>query len=303
MRNIFLFISGILLASCASKKDAYDVVRKAPKQKLVPPGTVWLRDNLFIDQAEIDNFSYLEFLNWIKRRDTKKYAAMYPDTLCWSRADVGSANELAGLYLKHRDYSNYPATGISYGQAIEFCQWRTDRVNEFLLIKEGKFKYHPDSNYADRAPKRVKYRLPSKEEWEYAAAAGLKFCDFPMGYESLIDKYGIPVSNTLEYYSLYKKDFANCTDTLFIIDPTSPVFAGRPNKYGLFQILGNVSEIIADSLCKGLNFTTPVYSMKREESESGSYTISTEIYNYKLDTRYKRPEPWLGFRCICEVLK
>jgi formylglycine-generating enzyme required for sulfatase activity len=303
MKKILFFISSILIFSCTGKKDLYDVVRKTPKQKLTPPGTVWLRDNVFIDETEVTNFSWVEFLYWTKTKNPLSYNKMYPDTVCWSRADVGSASELASLYLYHSAYRNYPAVGISYEQAVAFCNWRSDRVNEFLYIKEKKLKHHPDSNYVARAPKKVKYRLPSKAEWEYAAAAGLEFCNFPMGYESIIDKYGIPVSNTFEFYSYYKKDFANCSDTLFIVDPTEPVYSGKPNKYGLYQILGNVSELIADSLYKGLSFTSPIYSIKREESESGSYTISTEIYNYKLDKKYTRPEPWIGFRCICEVLK
>jgi len=303
MKKFFLFITLLLLISCAGKKDLYDVVRKTPKQKYTPPGTVWLRDNLFIDETEIENFSWLEFLYWVNRKEPKKYTAMYPDTICWARADVGSASELASYYLSNSAYRNYPVVGVSYEQAVEFCNWRSDRVNEYLYLKENKLKHHPDSNYTARAPKKVKYRLPDKAEWEYAAAASLEYCRFPMGYESLIDKYGIPVSNTFEYYIYFKKDFARCSDTLYVTDPTDPVYAGKRNKYGLYNMLGNVSELIADSLCKGLNFSAPLYSIHREETDNGSYTISTATYNYKLDTKYRRPEPWLGFRCICEVLK
>ncbi|HWY37156.1 MAG TPA: SUMF1/EgtB/PvdO family nonheme iron enzyme [Bacteroidia bacterium] len=303
MKKFFLFLLPLLFFSCKGKKDLYDLVRKVPQQKLIPPGTVWLRDNIFIDQTEIENFSWQEFLFWLSKKEPARYAAMCPDTLCWSRADVGSASELANFYFKDIAYRNYPVVGISYDQAGEYCNWRTDRVNEYLYLKEKKLKYHPDSNYVARAPKRVKFRLPSSEEWEYAAAAGLEFCKFPMGYESIIDKYGIPVSNTFEYYVYYKKEFERCSDTLYITDPADPVNSGKPNKYGLFHMLGNVSELVGGAMCKGLNYSTPVYSMRREESEGGSYTMRTETYNYKLSTNYTRPEPWLGFRCVCEVLQ
>ena len=302
MRNIFLLLSCLLIFSCAGKKEMYDVVRKTPKQKYTPPGTVWLRDNLFIDQAEIENFSWQEFLYWIKRHEPQRYNNLIPDTLCWSRADIGSSHELTSLYLMNSAYRNNPVVGVSYEQALAYCDWRSDRVNELLYLKENKIKQHPDSNYVSRAPKKIRYRLPTKEEWEYAAAAGLDNCKFPMGYESLIDKYGIPVSNTFEYYTLFKKDFNNCNDTLYVIDPTDAAYSGKANKYGLYNMLGNVSELVADSLCKGLNYTRPIYSAKREVNEDDTYTISTETYNYKLETKYRRPEPWLGFRCVCEVL-
>ena len=40
-------------------------------------------------------------------------------------------------YLRHPAYQNYPVVGVSWIQANQFCIWRTDRVNEDALEKEG----------------------------------------------------------------------------------------------------------------------------------------------------------------------
>lgn len=302
MKKFFLFI--ILAFSCTSHKYNYDVVRKTPKQKLTPPGTVWLRDNLFMDETEIDNFAYSEFLYYLSKKDTAKYSLMLPDTNCGVRVDVGfnQSNFLCQHYVSNPSYKRYPVVGISYKQATEYCNWRSKMANLFLYMRENKIKYKPDSLdlYLKRAPQKFHYRLPTKEEWEYAAAAGLNYCDYPLGYENLLDNKNRPVSNTLEYYSYFKKKFVMCYDTIPVNNPTYPVYAGKPNRYGLWQMLGNVSEIIADNQVKGLNYSKPIYSITRSEDPD---IIQTQTYNYKLTEAYKRPEPWLGFRCVCEVLE
>jgi formylglycine-generating enzyme required for sulfatase activity len=313
-----------LAFGCASHKYGYDVIRKVPGQKLTPFGTLWLRDNLvtdeintghavrtlFIDETEVTNFAYQEFLFFLKRRDTAKYTRMLPDTTCWTRADVGFAltDPLVTLYWKHPAYRDYPVVGVSHEQAVEFCKWRTDMVNVYYYTHRNKIKYKEDSLsvYLKKAPVRVKYRLPAKEEWEYAAAAGLDYAMYPLGYESLTDHKLLPANNTLEYYTLYTKTFSQYDKGEGLADqssvePTVPVYYGKPNRYGLYQMLGNVSELVADSMVKGLNFSLPIYSLSREETETGSYLINTKTYNYKLTEKYIQPEPWIGFRCVCEV--
>jgi formylglycine-generating enzyme required for sulfatase activity len=59
-----------------------------------------------------------------------------PDTLCW-RSPLSSMEHFVNYYLRHPAYRDYPVVGVSWIQANEYCKWRTDRVNEYILAREG----------------------------------------------------------------------------------------------------------------------------------------------------------------------
>jgi gliding motility-associated lipoprotein GldJ len=40
-------------------------------------------------------------------------------------------------YLRHPAYAEYPVVGVNWVQAVQFSEWRTDRVNEAMLGREG----------------------------------------------------------------------------------------------------------------------------------------------------------------------
>lgn len=97
----------------------------------------------YIDETEVTNLMYLEFLDWIKRVYPPKnpefkdiYNGLLPDTLVW-RNRLGSAEILVENYLRHPAYRNYPVVGVSWLQANEYAKWRSDRVGEMVLQKEG----------------------------------------------------------------------------------------------------------------------------------------------------------------------
>ena len=66
-----------------------------------------------------------------------------PDTLSW-REKLGFNEKYVEYYLRHPAYRDYPVVGVSWQQASEFCKWRTDRVNEFILIREGILVSNPN---------------------------------------------------------------------------------------------------------------------------------------------------------------
>lgn len=91
--------------------------------------------SFYIDESEVSNRDWLEYLNWIKRNypgDAQLYYEALPDTLVWNRP-LSFNEPFVNNYLRHPAYSDYPVVGISAIQAEEYCQWRTDVVNEKLL--------------------------------------------------------------------------------------------------------------------------------------------------------------------------
>ena len=71
------------------------------------------------------------------------YKSALPDTLVW-RSKLGDNKKYVDYYLRHPAYRNYPVVGVYWLQANDFCKWRTDRVNEYILIREGIFKFNTD---------------------------------------------------------------------------------------------------------------------------------------------------------------
>lgn len=99
--------------------------------------------SFYMDETEVTNVMYLEYLDWIARvypRDDPNYKAIYngavPDTLVW-RNRLGYSEMMVENYLRHPAYADYPVVGVSWIQAVEFAQWRTDRVNELGLQEAG----------------------------------------------------------------------------------------------------------------------------------------------------------------------
>jgi gliding motility-associated lipoprotein GldJ len=102
--------------------------------------------SFYMDETEVTNAMYKEYLDWIKRvypPSDENFRAIYhgalPDTLVW-RNRLGFNEVMTENYLRHPGYGEYPVVGVSWIQAVEFANWRSDRVNEYNLEKAGYLK-------------------------------------------------------------------------------------------------------------------------------------------------------------------
>ena len=99
--------------------------------------------SFYMDETEVTNLMYLEYLDWLKKvfppsdeNYRKIYEGAVPDTLVW-RNRLGFNEVMTNNYLRHPAYAEYPVVGVSWIQAVEFSNWRTDRVNEMALETAG----------------------------------------------------------------------------------------------------------------------------------------------------------------------
>jgi gliding motility-associated lipoprotein GldJ len=102
--------------------------------------------SFFMDETEVTNLMYSEYLFWLKAvypPSEENYREIYngaiPDTLVW-RNRLGYNETMTNNYLRHPAYADYPVVGVNWIQATEFCDWRTNRVNENILEREGYLK-------------------------------------------------------------------------------------------------------------------------------------------------------------------
>lgn len=111
--------------------------------------------SFYMDETEVTNFMYLEYLDWVKKvfpPTEENYKNIYlgasPDTLVW-RNRLGYNETMTNNYLRHPAYAEYPVVGVNWVQATEFAKWRTSRVNEALLEKAGFAKKNAKTNDVD----------------------------------------------------------------------------------------------------------------------------------------------------------
>jgi gliding motility-associated lipoprotein GldJ len=102
--------------------------------------------SFYMDETEVTNIMYMEFLDWTKKvypPENENFKQIYngvvPDTLVW-RQRLGYNEVMTNNYLRHPAYQNYPVVGTSWIQANQFCVWRTDRINEDALERNGYLK-------------------------------------------------------------------------------------------------------------------------------------------------------------------
>lgn len=298
MKNIVAVILCLfIIAGCTSRKKQ----ARYFDYKSFGGSYAKLNDSLFACITEVSNKEYKDFLNHLWVIDTAKYKLYNMDSTKWWKLrslnipDKGRISEKYYHYYKlHSAFNNHPAVNISHEGATAYCQWLTNNYN-----KKTKRKFN-----------KVKFRLPSIEEWVFAAKGGNKDARFPWKgrfirntkgeylanfnrinegavIDSIINgqKFYLAERDELNYYG---KPFSVATLSSFFYTPVKSYY---PNNYGLYNMAGNVSEMVAKKgYTKGGNWN------------SYSYFLWIDAQD-EFDGQMLEPSPLVGFRVFIEVLE
>jgi len=308
-------------------------------------------NSFYMDQAEIRNIDWREYLAWLTAVYGKvapgRVEAARPDQKAWQQG-LSDNEPFMMDYFTHPSYDQYPVVCISWEQAAAYCKWRTDRVNELLLVKAG-VRPAPDFNLiasltsleevenAVFSSERyfastnqylsgnytgifVSFRLPSEDEWEYAAYArrstdpANKVYAYPWNPQ-MADKLSPKQREQLKAH--YNKS-TSAGSRVDVFSRTVPATYGAPNDFGLYNLSGNVNEWVYDQFTTRGNlnridsvtvldvFLPDYHKIPNARVYKGGSWSDAQYWLHPSARRYHDPAKganFIGFRCAMSVVQ
>ncbi|MBR3565285.1 MAG: SUMF1/EgtB/PvdO family nonheme iron enzyme [Paludibacteraceae bacterium] len=123
--------------------------------------------SFYMDKYEVTNINWREYLHWMEivfqATAPNLVKAATPDFTVW-REELAYNEPYLENYFTHPAFNFYPVVGVTWEQAVDYCVWRTDRVNEMILVSNGIISL-PDFASIQQ-PKKEKKAAGDEEEEE-----------------------------------------------------------------------------------------------------------------------------------------
>jgi formylglycine-generating enzyme required for sulfatase activity len=234
--------------------------------KTLETNMIQVSGNVYMDRYEVTNGDYNKFLHNLKLSGQNElYQTALYDSTQWTKGKFAADfNEpMMEMYHWHPAYQNYPAVCISYEGAKAYCEWLTKQYN--LQRKR---------NYTQ-----VLFRLPTELEWRTAAGSGDPKAISPFPNND------IKTSDNKHYLGNIRTSKERFFDDGGFHQVNVKMY--DPNKLGLFNTFGNVSEMTST---KGTAL-------------GGSWYNLFEECTFDKTEQYSNPDPTVGFRVVMEIIE
>ncbi|MBR1929306.1 MAG: SUMF1/EgtB/PvdO family nonheme iron enzyme [Paludibacteraceae bacterium] len=119
--------------------------------------------SFYMDKYEVTTLNWREYRHWMEMVfgpvAPELVRKMLPDSTVWREA-MAYNEPLVEEYFNNRAFSYYPIVGVTWDQAMAYCRWRTDRVNERALWSAGAIQMPPFEELKPSSDEAY------REEWE-----------------------------------------------------------------------------------------------------------------------------------------
>lgn len=290
MKKVILFYSLLcLFAFRYSQQNQKALVKFLEKDfSFVPSGEVYVGEikgavqSFYISKSEITNVQYRQFINDLRlnnRLDDLKIAL--PDTNAWV-LHVRSAEKYKEHYFSHPAYDHYPVVNVSYEGAQLYCKWYYEKVAkqfEGLNVNPFRLPYKAEFIRACRGDNHYQQYAWNGSELT-KSDDGSVLCNFTsLGSENI--HYNLE-KKTYEIILIDKSSTLVGKEKYTNADVTAPSKSYWPNVFGLYNLNGNVAEMINEKgQAIGGSWRSPGYDVRNESVQ-----------------HYTSPQPTIGFRMV-----
>ncbi|WP_380932197.1 SUMF1/EgtB/PvdO family nonheme iron enzyme [Sphingobacterium suaedae] len=247
-------------------------------------------------------FSYLKAKGNMKKEYVTESVPVLIAEDIWSKDFPNSQlTSLDANYFTHQSFDYYPVVGVTWRQARAYSDWRGKEMMANLMKNSYLSGYQ------------LTFSLPTEAQWQYAAGGRIDARDTVAGSQLTIDgddgKEKLAV-NYKQGEGTYSRDGATFT---------LPVKSYIANKFGLYNMAGNVSEWTLDAYSPSavafVNDLNPVLlydadeddadALKRKVVRGGSWKdngeqLNSDTRNYSVDYE---PHSYIGFRCVMSAFE
>lgn len=273
------------LAKTLLKKDTRLGYSYIPAGSFKYDGTNVSVQSFFMQQTEVTNLEYRTFLFDLLIQGRKDdFLIARPDQTQWVKLLGENLLPMQNMYFSDEAFNEYPVVNLSRKGAEMYCVWLTKETNATLKENE----------------KINDVRIPTRIEWVKAASSDGKNLPFPWGTESVQNENhcylaNFDTSTYPEQVSSEVKEMKGSDGALL----TAKTHTYNPNYFGLYNMSGNVAEMVNNSKITENNLQQMIWDGFGTAGGGWMNTVEEiKIYGPDPYKSFEDAHPGIGFRVV-----